>query len=170
MTKKEFITELRKKLSKLPSREADERLTFYSEMIDDRIEDGVSEEAAVASVGTPRDIAAQIISERRTQKKKEKTQNGKKLKPVEVVLLVLGSPLWIAFIAVGAAVVITIFAVVLTVNLTLWALELPFFLFSLLSHYLLAACKMTTKVSILLFKKVVSWIKAFFIGKEKSRR
>ena len=70
MTKKEFITELRKKLSKLPSREAAERLTFYSEMIDDRIEDGVSEEVAVASVGTPRDITAQIISERRSQKKK----------------------------------------------------------------------------------------------------
>lgn len=168
MTKKEFMAELRKKLSKLPSRDVIERLTFYSEMIDDRIEDGVSEEVAVASVGAPRDIAAQIISERRAQKKKEKAQNGRKLKPIEVVLLILGSPLWIAFLAVGVAVVITIFAVVLTVNITLWALEIPFFIFSLLSHYLLVACKMTTKISILLVKKVISLIKSFFIGKGAS--
>ncbi len=167
MTKREFITELRKKLSKLPSRDATERLTFYSEMIDDRIEDGVSEEAAVASIGAPRDIAAQIISERKVQKKKEKIQNGRKLKPIEIVLLILGSPIWITFLAVGVAVVITIFAVVLTVNLTLWALELPFFIFSLLSHYLLIACKMTTKISIFLIKKVALWVKDFFIGKEK---
>ena len=38
MTKAEFITELKKRLSGLPMRELEESLSFYGEMIDDRIE------------------------------------------------------------------------------------------------------------------------------------
>ncbi len=42
MTKQEFIAELRKGLSGLPKKELEERLTFYSEMIDDRMEEGLT--------------------------------------------------------------------------------------------------------------------------------
>ena len=44
MRKQEFIAVLRKKLSALPRRDAEERIAFYSEMIDDRIEEGLLEE------------------------------------------------------------------------------------------------------------------------------
>ena len=47
MTKHEFITQLRDRLSELPEREVEERLSFYVEMIDDRIEDGRTEQEAV---------------------------------------------------------------------------------------------------------------------------
>ena len=63
MNKQEFLTRLRKGLSGLPQEDIEERLTFYSEMIDDRIEEGLSEEEAVAAIGSPDEIAEQIIGE-----------------------------------------------------------------------------------------------------------
>ena len=42
MTKNEFLEQLRRGLSGLPMEDIDERLNFYSEMIDDRIEEGLS--------------------------------------------------------------------------------------------------------------------------------
>ena len=166
MTKKEFISELQKLLSKLPSRETRERLVFYSEMIDDKTEEGLSEEEAVASVGTPRDIAAQIIDETKKQRKKKAAQERRKLKPWEITVLILGSPLWIAFLAVAAAVVISIFAIMLSVNLVLWALEIPFFIFSLLSQYLIIACKSATKLTLWMVKKFIRYVKNFFGGRD----
>ena len=44
MNKIGFILELKDKLSALPKSEVEERLSFYCEMIEDRIEDGLSEE------------------------------------------------------------------------------------------------------------------------------
>ena len=44
MKKEEFLTELRSKLNGLSKKEIDERINFYSEMIDDRISEGKSEE------------------------------------------------------------------------------------------------------------------------------
>ena len=46
MRKAEFLRELEKRLQGLPKDEIDSRLAFYSEMIDDRIEDGKTEEEA----------------------------------------------------------------------------------------------------------------------------
>ena len=43
MNKQDFLAQLRKELSGWPKEDAEERLTFYSEMLDDRIEEGLSE-------------------------------------------------------------------------------------------------------------------------------
>ena len=52
MTKIKFLIELHNRLSGLPKDDVEERLSFYSEMIEDRIEDGLSEEEAVEAVAT----------------------------------------------------------------------------------------------------------------------
>ena len=44
MTKQEFAVELSKRLSAFPDQDWTERIDFYIEMIEDRIEDGMSEE------------------------------------------------------------------------------------------------------------------------------
>ena len=44
MHKQEFLDGLRARLRGLPEADIAERLAFYSEMIDDRTEDGLSEE------------------------------------------------------------------------------------------------------------------------------
>ena len=48
MNKTEFLDALRHALGKLPSYEVEQSIAFYAEMIDDRIEDGMSEQEAVA--------------------------------------------------------------------------------------------------------------------------
>jgi uncharacterized membrane protein len=65
LTKYEFLEKLQTKLRDLPESEVGERINFYSEMIDDRMEEGLSEEEAVAAVGTVEGIAFQISEELR---------------------------------------------------------------------------------------------------------
>ena len=51
MNKQEFLSGLRKGLCGLPQDDIEERLSFYGEMIDGRIEEGLSEEEAVSEIG-----------------------------------------------------------------------------------------------------------------------
>ena len=62
MTKHEFVSKLKDALSGLPQGDAAERIAFYVEIIDDRIEDGTTEEEAVAAAGSIDDIAEEIIA------------------------------------------------------------------------------------------------------------
>ena len=63
MTKLQFLFALRDKLAGLPQSDIEERLRFYSEMIEDRMEEGLSEEEAVAAVGTVDEIASQATAD-----------------------------------------------------------------------------------------------------------
>lgn len=62
MTKQEFLAELRRGLSGLPQNDIEERLNFYSEMIDDRMEEGLSEQEAVDGIGSVDSVVSQILS------------------------------------------------------------------------------------------------------------
>lgn len=62
MRKKEFLDKLRAGLILLPEKELEERLAFYREMIEDHIEDGMTEEEAIAEVGNIDDIIAETAS------------------------------------------------------------------------------------------------------------
>ena len=118
MRKQEFIAVLRKKLSALPRRDAEERIAFYSEMIDDRIEEGLLEEEAVSAVGSVDEIAEQILKE--TPIKKE-TAEKKSAGGWKVLFLVLGSPIWLSLIVAVVAVAVSLYAVVWAVAVSLWA-------------------------------------------------
>ena len=52
MTKQEFIDEIKSRLNGLPEEEIQKSLDYYSEMIDDRIDDGMEEEEAVGEIGS----------------------------------------------------------------------------------------------------------------------
>ena len=94
MTKNEFLNRLRARLSDLPKSEVEERLGFYSEMIDDRIEEGLSEEAAVTEIGNVETVARQIVSEIPMVKiLKDKMKPKRRLRAWEIVLLAVGSPI-----------------------------------------------------------------------------
>ena len=56
MNKIEFINEIKCRLSNYPEEEIDKAMSFYVESIEDRVEDGMSEEEAVASLGNINDI------------------------------------------------------------------------------------------------------------------
>ncbi|MBQ3036783.1 MAG: DUF1700 domain-containing protein [Lachnospiraceae bacterium] len=113
MNKIEFLTVLRERLQGLPEEDINKSIDFYCEMIDDRVEDGMSEEEAVEALGNIEEIISQILSEVSLPKLvKEKVKPKRALKAWEIVLLVLGAPLWIPLLA---AVILTVLAVYLSV-------------------------------------------------------
>ena len=69
MTKNELLMELRACLWTLPNDEVQSALDYYSEIIDDQIEDGISEQDAVASLGSVKEIASQFLGESNKQTK-----------------------------------------------------------------------------------------------------
>lgn len=122
MTKMKFLLSLHNRLLDLPQAEVEERLRFYSEMIEDRMEDGLSEEEAVAAIGTVDEIAAQIIADiSPATLTKEITAPKKKWRAWEIVLLALGSPIWLSLLIAAFAVVLSCYAVLWSVVISLWA-------------------------------------------------
>jgi uncharacterized membrane protein len=135
MTKLQFLLTLHEKLSGLPQNDVEERINFYTEAIEDRIEEGLSEEDAVAAVGSVDEIAAQIkndLSPSDTDAigNEEKPTDAeiptkRRLKPHEIVLLCLGAPLWIplliAALAIELALLISAAAIILSLYISLWA-------------------------------------------------
>ena len=63
MTKSEFLAELKERLTGVSEADLNRSLDYYTEMIEDRMEDGLSEEEAVKDVGTPAAIAEEILKE-----------------------------------------------------------------------------------------------------------
>ncbi|MBO5248949.1 MAG: DUF1700 domain-containing protein [Clostridia bacterium] len=63
MTKSEFLSALRSRLSALSSDDRERSVDFYSEMIADRMEDGMTETEAVANMGDLSRITSQILSQ-----------------------------------------------------------------------------------------------------------
>ena len=197
MTKQEFLAKLRAGLSCLPQEDAEERLGFYSEMIDDKIEDGLSEEEAVREMGDANDIIAQTVADAPLKKLvKKKIKSSKKLKAWEIVLLVLGSPIWFSLLIAAFSVIISLYVSVWAIVISLWAVFAAFVgcfigvltagillicmsrvaagilliglsLFSAgLSIFMFFGCREIVKGMIFLAKKVISGIKHLFIRKE----
>lgn len=134
MTKLKFLLELEKKLSALPQEDIEERLTFYCEMIEDRVEEGISEEEAVAQIGDIEDIAAQILAEHTVgppicdeemviaeELTTAEVKTKHTFKSWELVLLIVGSPIWFSLLIAALAVAFSLFAAVWSVVISLWA-------------------------------------------------
>lgn len=197
MNKQEFLTRLRKGLSGLPQEDIEERLTFYSEMIDDRIEEGLSEYEAVSAIGTVDAIITQVLADTPlTKLVKEKAKAKRTLKAWEIILLVLGSPIWLSLFIAAFIVILAAYIVVWSVVITLWSIEASFVACSLegivsaavfafqgngltglamlsagiicagLSVFMFYGCKAATKGIFLLTKKMAFGIKTLFVGKE----
>ena len=122
MNKQEFLAQLRKGLSGIPKDDVDERLTFYSEMIDDRMEDGISEETAVCEIGDAGELVSQIIADIPLGRLvKQRITPKKKMKAWEIVLLVLGSPIWLSLLISAFAIILSLYVVLWSVIIVLWA-------------------------------------------------
>ena len=199
MNKQEFLAKLQTNLSGLPEKEVQDSLGFYSEMIDDRMEEGLSEEDAVREIGSAEDIAKQIISETPLIKiVKDKINPKRKIQAWEIVLLILGAPLWLSLM-------IAIFAIILAAYVSIWAVVISFwavfvsliavalcgigvgagliwnnhilsaflligtsFVCAGLSVFCFYGCKAATKGIILLAKKIIFGIKNSFMKRKKT--
>ena len=117
MTRQEFLSKLRIGLDGLSKKEVEERINFYSEMLDDKIEEGLLEEDAVSSLGSINNIVAQI--KREVSVNNAKKVDKKSYKPWQVTLIALGSPIWLSIL-------IALFAVVISLYVSLWAVAVSF--------------------------------------------
>lgn len=119
MKKAEFLKSLKKALRGLKPEERKKYLSDYEETIADRMESGESEEQAVAELGDVAAIAQGILA--------DAAENGQlkpKLSAGNKVLLIVGSPLWLALSLAVLAVAIALAAAALAVIVSLYAVEL----------------------------------------------
>ncbi len=100
MNKIEFLEAVRDRIKGLPAEDIESSLEYYSEMIDDRLEDGLSEEEAVAAMGLVEDVVSQIYMSMPLSKVVKVTAEPRKGGKAKKVLLILTSPLWIVSIVV----------------------------------------------------------------------
>ena len=115
MTKHEFIDALRARLADLPPEEVEERLGFWAEMIDDRMEDGADEEEAVAKMGSLDEVVSQIVSDiPLLTLAKQRIKPKKRLSTGIIVLLAIGAPVW-------GSILISLLAAVFSVYVSVWA-------------------------------------------------
>lgn len=199
MNKREFLAQLRKGLSGLSEDDIEERLTFYGEMLDDRIEEGLSEEEAVSEIGSVEEIVRQTVADIPLAKiAKEKIRPKRHLKAWEIVLLVIGSPIWFSLGIAAAAVIFAFYVSLWAVIVSLWAVfgalavcavgSLPacvifaangsvmpgLAIFSAgivcagLSVFLFCGCKETARGILMLTKKITIWMKNCLIEKEEA--
>ena len=135
MRKQEFLDQLKASLWAMPEADKQRSVDYYSEIIDDRMEDGLSEEEAVAAIGDLDEIVSQILSESpRPPVAVNKGQNQNKQRKVEpwmIVLLVLGSPLWIPLVTSVIGTVFSIYVSLWSVVIALYASTLALFAASL---------------------------------------
>jgi uncharacterized membrane protein len=199
MNKEEFLARLRDALAGLPQEDVDERLTFYDEMIDDRVEDGLSEEAAVAGIGPVEEIVSQIVSDIPLPRLvRERIKPKRRFQAWQLVLLILGFPLWFPLLIAAFAVLLSVYIVIWVVIVSLWAVEVSFAVSALggiaaglllglpagvpkglvmigagivlagLSIFLFFGCKAVTGGAVRLTKKIAPGIKSLFLRKENA--
>ena len=119
MSKKEFLAQLEKALSSLPKNEVNKSLLYYSEIIDDSIEEGLTEEQAVGRLEKVDVISQRILYETPlpvliSSRMKKETNWGNAL------LIVLGFPLWFPLLIAVAAIFFSLYV-------SIWSIFLSFF-------------------------------------------
>ena len=123
MTKQDFLAQLRKGLAGLPQDDIEERLTFYGEMLEDRIEDGLSEEEALTEIGDVDEIVRQTIADIPLSRiARERIRPKRRLRAWEIALLALGSPIWLSLGIAAAAVILAIYISLWAIIAALWAI------------------------------------------------
>ena len=198
MHKQEFLDRLQAGLAGLPQADIEERLNFYHEMIADAMEEGLSEEEAVASVGSVGQIVNQIVAEIPLGRLAKEKMKSKRLKTWEIILLVLGSPVWFSLLAAAVAVALAIYISWWAVVVSAWAVTVSVAASSVggtaagvlllcqgnmaggivmlagaivcagLAIFAFYGCKSLTEITVKLTGKLVLWTKNCIVKKEEA--
>lgn len=150
MDKQEFLKELSKGLSSMDGEEKGRVLDYYAELIDDKVETGKSEAKAIEEFGEISALVADILEEREERTPfaaQKELSTGAKVG--WILLLVLGSPVWLSL---GIAVL----AVLFSVFVSLWAV--------LVSLYAAAVGMMAAGALYLVPSVVLAFTKSLPVG------
>ena len=128
MNRKEFLNEVERRLHGLPAEDISKALDYFGEMIDDRTEDGMSEEEAVAEIGTAQEAAEGILMELPLKKVvRARGTPRRALKAWEIVLIALGSPVWLPLLLAALVLVLTLYILMWTVVVVLYCVDIALF-------------------------------------------
>ena len=120
MNKQEFLAALARELEPLPREERERTLTYYGELIDDRLEDGQDEGEVIQSLGAPKAVAEELLGEEQPQ------LPNRGLRVWVIVLLVLGFPLWGSLLVAAAVMLLCVFLCLYIPAFVLGVLALSF--------------------------------------------
>ena len=127
MKKPEFLSTLRKKLYQLPPQDVEKTIEYYNEMIDDYIESGYTEEAAVAKMGRVDDIALQILAGAQNPSFVAHGVQKQRKNGLLIALLIVGFPIWFSLLVTAFCVLLTVAIVVATLAIVVpWSLVVSF--------------------------------------------
>ena len=124
MSRDAFIGELRHRMAGLPQETVERTVEYYGELIADSMEDGLTEEEAVARLGSLEEIVASVVKDTPlTQIVQTRVQEGKKkgISGWVILLLVLGAPVWLPVLIAVLAVLFALFIALWAVVIALWA-------------------------------------------------
>lgn len=134
VNKNEFLSQLRKKLSSLSKEDIEKSADYYSEMIEDHMEDGMTEEDAVLAVGSVDDAVAQILTDTPLSKLvKQKVIPKQKMSTLKKILLFAGSPIWAPLLLCGIILAFSIYAVIWAAVIVLYAAVIALFVAAILA-------------------------------------
>ena len=129
MNKAEFTQQLTNSLAGLSQYDLSRSVDYYTEMIDDRVEDGMTEEEAVAALGSIDEIRSKILEEVPITKiVKEKITPKRSFGAGEIILLVLGSPVWLPLLLAGIIVCLAIYIAFWSIIFSLYVADFSVFI------------------------------------------
>lgn len=125
MNKQQFLSALRRGLSQLPPEEIEKQAAYYSELIDDMVEDGMTEYEAVSRLGSVEDIYQDILQ---NMPLPLLVRTGAKPKggwtALSIVLIILGFPIWFSLAVAVLAVIFSVYIVIWVVVIVAFAVVL----------------------------------------------
>ena len=123
MNKTQFCALLENKLKPyLSPKEMYKTLNFFEEMIDDRIDEGLSEEEAVSQLGDINIIVDQILDEHNIEKKQTKLVWRFIPRELGFINIVLLFPAWITIFSLVASLFIVILSIIFSIVFSIIAI------------------------------------------------
>lgn len=125
MNKQQYLTRLESLLACLPQEMRAESIAFYAEMIDDRMEEGLTEEEAVAALETP-GAAAEAILDDLPAVPRAMAKTRRKSKALLWTLLIVGAVVWVPLLIAFLAVALCVYACIWILVACLWIVSIAF--------------------------------------------
>lgn len=133
MNKEEYLSKLREELTEIAISNVEGRIEYYSEMIDDRIEDGMTEEEAVDSMESIESIVetsklekpVPVLVKEKVQKSREEAEK-KGHGVLWMILAIIGFPIWLPLLCVIGCILLTLYILLWTVVIVCYSVEFAF--------------------------------------------
>lgn len=127
MNRQEFLTKIRDGLAGLSQEDINKSVDYYCEMIDDRMEEGLTEDEAIEALGSADVIVSSILIDTPLPKLvKAKVTPSRALRVWEIILIILGFPLWGSLLLAGVCIVFAVYMVIFSAVVFMYAVDFAF--------------------------------------------